>query len=61
MSKCESSACVEVVDLFGHVRLYSSDTGTAMQVTRAEWFAFLDDVAAGKWAHIGAQETAVTQ
>lgn len=54
---CESSGCIEVTE-YGehgrHIRLYSGITGTVCQMTPEEWHGFLADVAAGRWAHIGA-------
>lgn len=56
--RCETGACIEVMQLGEYIRVRSSVTGTAMQCTPAEWHAFLADLGNGRWAHIGA-ETAV--
>jgi hypothetical protein len=57
--RCESSGCIDV-NAYGehgqYIRVRSSVTGTVMQCTPEEWYAFLDDLGAGRWAHIGADQ-----
>lgn len=58
--ECESNGRIEVDEypLAGTtgmgVRLRSTELGGEMLCTPGEWHAFLADIAAGKWAHIGA-------
>lgn len=56
---CESSGCIQVDEYVDevngktYIRLHSTETGTAMQCTRDEWLAFVADLIAGKWSHVG--------
>lgn len=57
-SRCFESNCIDVTEYGEVIRVRSSVTGTTMQCTRAEWHAFLDDLAGGRWAHIGQEAVA---
>lgn len=56
----EGGACVEVDQVGDNVRLRSTQTFTACQMTLPEWRGLLADIAAGRWAHIGAEQEAVS-
>lgn len=56
MNKCEGGACLEVHQVGDNVRIRSTISSTVCQATVAEWHAFLQDLGAGKWAHIGAEQ-----
>lgn len=53
---CEAGACICVDEHGEYLRIWSTYSHTKCQVSVAEFVAFRDEIKAGKYDHIGAQE-----